>query len=331
MYYPQLVMQEAGYLMSQCEFNYFRKRYMEECDIVDGAKDGVIMNPEECTFDPGALVGDKVECDEEEVEISQVMAKIVRRIKEGPRTQFGESIAYGFDYGIAMDWVANTTINEHGLRAANHPEVEGCMIKNMLLKDASFNMSTLTSADYFALWAQASIQNDWISGDRAADLDRLRASGTKLLSWHGLIDQVIPYQNAQIYRERMENVMGGSKALDEYYRFFLVPGIEHCAGGPGAFPTKAMSQLIDWVEKGEAPKTLSAETIDEEGDLVTRDLCRYPGKLKYLGIGSPKRASSWGCVGVDDSEEDFADQSDGGLLDGLKQRILGLGMGLKVD
>ncbi|KAF2732502.1 feruloyl esterase B precursor [Polyplosphaeria fusca] len=330
-FHPNIVMKEAGFLMSQCEFNHFRKRLLDECDVFDGAKDGIIMDPEDCSFDPAALVGEKFDCDGTETEVTQVMADIVRKIQEGPRTRFGGRIGYGYAYGTTMEWIANITIKEDGQREPQYLGMDS-FIATLLVKDPTFNISTLSYSDYIALWAQANGEVEWLNGDRVPDLNVLRASGTKLLSWHGIADPVIPYQISKTYRERMEAVMGGSSALDEYYRFFLVPGVEHCAGGNGAYPAKDMEQLVDWVEKGEAPRTLFAEKIDEEGELVTRDLCRFPGKMKYLGIGDHKRASSWGCVGVDDSDdENLVDQADESFLGGLKDRLAGLGMGLKIN
>lgn len=90
--------------------------------------------------------------------------------------------------------------------------------------------------------------------------------------------------------------MGGPHAVDQFYRLFLAPGVDHCGGGAGPIP-KSLATLVDWVEKDEAPEVLEAETINARGELVTRDLCAYPGRSKYMGVGDGNRASSWSCVG----------------------------------
>ena len=41
--WPVVAMQEAGTLVSNCEFDWFASKALEECDILDGAKDGVIV------------------------------------------------------------------------------------------------------------------------------------------------------------------------------------------------------------------------------------------------------------------------------------------------
>lgn len=86
-FWPQLVMKEEGRWMSTCEFSYFRQKAMESCDMIDGVSDGVISELDQCDFDPLHLVGQVFYCeDDEEVEVTESMANIVRRIQEGPRT-----------------------------------------------------------------------------------------------------------------------------------------------------------------------------------------------------------------------------------------------------
>lgn len=91
--------------------------------------------------------------------------------------------------------------------------------------------------------------------------------------------------------------------MDSFYRLFVVPGMDHCSGGPGTCrfgqggssttappPTKEDAQhnillaLVDWVEKGVAPDELVG--TDEKG--AERVLCRYPGRSVWDGVG-------WGC------------------------------------
>ena len=128
--------------------------------------------------------------------------------------------------------------------------------------------------------------------------------------------------------------MGGAHEVDNYYRLFLAPGVEHCGGGIGPSPKDPLNALVDWVESETPPETLEAETADFNGELVTRDICAWPAKSKYMGIGDAKRASSWTCVGettrpstankpVDESR---AQQ----ILGGIVGRLEGLGLGLSI-
>ena len=125
------------------------------------------------------------------------------------------------------------------------------------------------------------------------NLTHLQSSGTKLLTWHGTSDPLIPYQSTVQYRKRVEMSMGGAHEVDKFYRLFLAPGVEHCAYGNGPVPVDPLSALVNWVESEQPPETIEAETVTYEGDRVSRDLCAWPGVTRYMGIGDAKRASSW--------------------------------------
>jgi len=80
-------------------------------------------------------------------------------------------------------------------------------------------------------------------------------------------------------------------------RYFEAPGVAHCHGGAGAFPTSALDSIIDWVEKGIAPPTLSARTFptDESEAVKGRILCPYPQVAAYMG-GDVNDAASFKCA-----------------------------------
>jgi feruloyl esterase len=49
--------------------------------------------------------------------------------------------------------------------------------------------------------------------------------------------------------------MGG---IDDFYRLFMVPGMNHCAGGAGPWQVDWLQVLERWVEHGESPAVLTA-------------------------------------------------------------------------
>lgn len=300
--WPIVAMNEAGTLISNCEFDWFASKALEQCDILDGGKDGTIGDPEDCVFDPFGLVGQKLTCSGREIKVTKAMADAVRRIHQGPTTPFGINYFPGLPFGTPSNVFLNVTVDTNGIRKLNDPAVLDVFPRTILLKDPNFDVSKVSASDYVALWVQASEEYGWSFNTDNPDLSAFRDTGAKLLTWHGITDPIIPYQNTVKYRQRVEREMGGSDAVDEFYRLFLAPGVQHCGLGPGAIPKDPLESLIDWVEKGEAPDTLAAETQDHEGYLVTRELCRYPRTPKYLGIGDINRASSWGCEGVDDDK-----------------------------
>jgi pimeloyl-ACP methyl ester carboxylesterase len=337
-FWPQLVMKEEGLWMSNCEFNYFRQKAMENCDMIDGVSDGVISEPELCDFDPLHLIGQIFYCEDKPVEVSRAMVNVVRRIEQGPRTPLKTSLWHGLTHGTSFDVLASTTTSTEGMRTPNPFPISTGFIQSLILKNNLFNTTRLSYADYMALWVQGNSEFGWLLDADKPDLTSLQTSGTKLLSWHGTNDPVIPYQSTVQYRKRVELLMGGANEVDKFYRLYLAPGVEHCAGGNGPVPTDPLAALVGWVEDGTPPETLEAETTTYEGDRVTRELCAWPGNARYIGIADPTRASSWSCHGgTERPEEDLAEEEDivglgraGQILDGLRDRLGSLGMGLTI-
>jgi feruloyl esterase len=89
----------------------------------------------------------------------------------------------------------------------------------------------------------------------SADLSRFAARGGKLLHWHGLADPVVPVADSLAYQSRVSHRVGDAA---RFYRLFLIPGVGHCGGGPGPDQIATQDAIEAWVERDEAPKTLSA-------------------------------------------------------------------------
>lgn len=292
-FWPQLVMKDTNTYLSSCEFDYFTQKNMEACDMLDGFGDGVVMDPSECALDLESLVGNKITCNGQKTKITASMVDVVRKIQEGPRSPLGAKIWYGLTPGTNYATLANITVSPDGVRS---PYPVALPMLDTLLLPVKFNLSSITMIDYFALWAQAAVQWGWTTATESTDLKALRDSGTKLLTWHGITDDIIPHEGTVEYRKRVQREMGGSGAVDEFYRLFLAPGVGHCALGRGPMPIDPLAALIKWVEEGEAPDTIDAATVNEAGEVITRQLCKWPAKPVYMSVGDPKMASSWDCV-----------------------------------
>jgi feruloyl esterase len=104
----------------------------------------------------------------------------------------------------------------------------------------------------------------------------------------------INYYNAVLARAKAD------PAVDQSVRLFMVPGMAHCGGGPGATHFDALGAVVDWVEHGVAPDKIIATTLtpnDSSGATVNpqRPICPYPSTAKYQGSGSTNDASSFVC------------------------------------
>ena len=93
-----------------------------------------------------------------------------------------------------------------------------------------------------------------------------------------------------------EQVKGRDPKADEYFRMFMMPGVLHCAGGPGPDTVDWAAAIDEWVEKGKAPDSLIAQKRTAAGAVTrSRPLCVYPQRAVYNGSGNPDDASNFSC------------------------------------
>ncbi|KAL2811586.1 tannase and feruloyl esterase-domain-containing protein [Aspergillus granulosus] len=292
--WPQVVMDTYRHYPSACEFQYLLNETIAACDSLDGVKDHIISDPFNCPFDPQALVGRSVKCSGKNVLISQNTAKIFQHIYDGPVGPTGRSLEPGLAWGTTPLYLASTlTLGDIGIGIDF--SLPAAWFSIFLEKNKSFNVSSITTDDFPDYLSQAWAEYGGLIGTSNPDLGQFRNHGGKLLTFHGLADGLLTAKNTLIYRGQVERVMGGSDTTNEFYRLFLAPGVDHCAGGNGPVPTKTLDALIAWVEQGKAPDILHGKYTDSTGTVVTRSICRYPLVAKYDGAGDPKKASSFSC------------------------------------
>jgi hypothetical protein len=198
-FWPQLIMKESDTHISQRKLAYFTKKRMEICDGLDGFAEGVVIDPGDCKFDPWSLVGNSFDCNGHTIKVISAMADAVRKIRDGPRSPPGAKLWHGPTAGTYYATLANISTSSEGVRS-------GILVALPLIKDVllhpNVTLSSLTLLDYFALWAQASVEWYWTMQTDSTDLTALRGSGTKLLTWHGITDDIIPHEATVQYCKR---------------------------------------------------------------------------------------------------------------------------------
>ena len=295
--WPQVVMAEEGAYPSKCELQLFTDTAIKQCDELDGVRDGVITNPDICHFDPYQLVGTHVVCDGETVEIAQSTAAVVEKMLQGPFSSFGEPLWHGLNIGAPLDSLANTTV-VNGKRIGYPLFVNKAWITYWLARNPGYNVNNMNYAEFEAFFSRSKSEYDEIIGTDNPDLSAFNHNGGKLIMWQGLADQLIFPKGTIDYRRRVERLMGGSSKVDEFFRLFLAPGVDHCAGGTtvGAVPSDVLGALVSWVEEKNIPDTLAAEIVDPTTTIkLDRIICRYPLIARYRG-GDVRKAESFDCV-----------------------------------
>lgn len=166
----------------------------------------------------------------------------------------------------------------------------------------TFTYPQLANATARGLALQASFAN--IDTDNP-DLSAFQGRGGKVLMYHGLADSLIKPAGSVHYYNRVLQQMGGLGAVQNFYRFYLVPGMFHGFSNGSAnrsanppLPTNAQlyQALTDWVENGIAPDRLemSSAVTAQEPVAKTYPLCPYPKKAVFTA-GDSKVTTSYAC------------------------------------
>jgi pimeloyl-ACP methyl ester carboxylesterase len=169
------------------------------------------------------------------------------------------------------------------------------------------------------------------------DLRAFNAHGGKLILAHGTTDLIVLPGQTIDYYETATRVMGGPQNTTGFFRFFLIPGMDHCSGGDGAWSVDYLTPLTRWVEQGHAPDKvigvhpklgaqfdyfgLDTDKFQPGEIAFSRPHFPYPLKAYYDGKGDPNLASSFTAalhplgkialsVQVSSSEGDRASASD---------------------
>ena len=122
--------------------------------------------------------------------------------------------------------------------------------RNVVVNDPAWDPATFNASSDLARAEQV---DNGAAKAMDPDLSAFIARGGKLITYHGTTDGLIPYGNSVNYYESVVAKVGKS-AAEESVRLYLVPGMDHCAGGEGAFAIDWLTPLENWVEKGEAPR-----------------------------------------------------------------------------
>lgn len=311
---------DAHPLLGVADLQLLHAAVMNTCDAVDGVKDGVISDPRDCHFDAASLLckqGTKGHC------LSAEQVSAIRAMYAGPSDPVtGAQIYPGYTLG------SEGIVVEPGQKLPGWTEYWANPLKPREPQ----------RADFFSYWVFANPAWNWWRFDWHADpaivtaaigpqvdaanpdLQAFADHGGKLIMFMGWADPVGSAFAAPEYYSRVEeltaNHMGvkdAVPAVQKYFRLYMIPGMGHCAGGPGPtnFSTATRDStppvrdathdmtvaLEDWVEKDEAPGSLiGTHYADKEKTTIAfqRPLCVYPAVARYIG-GDVKEATSFRC------------------------------------
>jgi hypothetical protein len=276
-------------------------RAMQQCDAVDGLRDGLIDDPRECSFKvtrdvPSCSAGNEASA----MCLTPAEATAVQKVYDGPQSR-GRTIFPGFMVGseavlprpngpATSGWLGLIAPAQPGGGAADFGLAEGTM-KYLVFQPPQAEWDFRT----FDFDRHPPLLGRWgeLANAKDTDLRDFRARGGKLLITYGWADAILqPLMGVDYYEKAVK--ANGRNGTD-FMRLFMIPGMAHCAGGLGPDQYDAVTAVIDWVEKGKAPDSLLASKIVNGAVTRSRPLCPYPQVARYKGQGSVDDAANFEC------------------------------------
>ena len=279
----QATLKDKASFLPPAKLRLLNRAVLAACDSLDGINDGLLDDPRRCRFDPATLLCPSGEDSPTCLTGPQVEA--IKKIYAGPTSPRTRAVIYpGLEPGSEPGWAM----------IAGGPEpfqIHYDHYRYIVHEDSTWDWHT------FDLDRDVALADQKDHGTLNAiepDLQRFESRGGKIILYHGWSDPFLAPGNTINYYESVATAMG--KATTGFIRLFLVPGMEHCRGGPGPNQFNALAAVERWVEAGIAPDRIIAQHVTESRVDLERPLCPYPQVARWRGIGSTNDASNFACV-----------------------------------
>ena len=303
--------------VTPAEFKLISSKIVAKCDALDGVADGQVNDVAACqtafnlqTDVPTCTGSRDGSC------ISAEQKSVLASIFAGPKNSKGEALYTGtwWDPGVAG---ANFASWHFGSPATRDAGAVAFIFTSPPSTMAAFNATTglqyalnfSMETDYPKMFATNATYTEspwsYMTPPNEADLSALKNRGGKMIVFHGVADGVFSPMDTAQWMDKLQSNHGNN--ADAFARLFMVPGMNHCSGGPATDQFDMLAPLVAWVEQGKAPDSVTAKARGAGANVVnaelpaswsanrTRPLCVYPKVARYNGTGDVESASSFSC------------------------------------
>ncbi|RYP08082.1 hypothetical protein DL764_002122 [Monosporascus ibericus] len=299
---------------------------LRQCDPQDGVVDGIVSDPFGCAFDFEALLCDASSSSSKSPPSAECLTAEQLETMRATYSDlvFDDDDDDGSGEGSVFVFPGLPLGTSPGFALGGFTQYGYGLFRYFVHNDTAWDYTGFSHRDV--------VKADEINPGRAAaddfnNMARFADRGGKVLMYHGAADSLISAGSSLFFHDAVEKAMassgrGGGAGVDDFFRFFLVPGMEHCSGSatapwyiaggsqglagtthsvPGFMDADhdVILAMMKWVEEGSAPEKLVATKFKDDnataGVQSQRPLCVYPRQAKYRGTGDVDRPENWEC------------------------------------
>ena len=298
-------------------------KVLERCDALDNLADGIVQDVRECqrAFN---LERDVPTCTgaRDGTCLSAGQKVAIGNIFSGAKDSRGRPVYSSFPYDAGhgssgtpfWEFIAPLILDSGAVGFVFGTPPQNPATFNPVLFSLTSDFDAMAASIFATAPPYTESGMSFMTPPHPTDLHELQRRGARMLVYHGVSDPIFsPDDTARWFtslgrpegRERGDDGRGGPAR--SFARLYLVPGMNHCSGGPATDQFDLLGPLVKWVEEGEAPEQVvaSARGPGNAGGANpevpaswaanrTRPLCAYPRVATYHG-GDPERAASFSC------------------------------------
>ena len=302
---------------TQAERQLVSKAVLGKCDALDGSTDGLVQDTTACqaAFD---LSRDVPTCTGERDGscLSAAQKTGIAKLFNGVTTASGTKVyaSFPFDAGLGTNgwasWKYSESLNRDSGAVAYIWQVPPTTESLASFNGPKFSLGSDIGALVSMINATSATYTEsalsFMTPPNPSNLSALKDRGAKMMVYHGTNDPIFSSDDTTAWYNALRAANSGDAS--QFARFYRVPGMNHCSGGPATDQFDMLAPLVNWVEKGDAPNSVTANArgpgnaAGVNADVPatwaanrSRPLCAYPQVARYNGTGDVESASSFSC------------------------------------
>ena len=277
---------------------FLYKEVMNQCDKDDGLMDNILADPWSCSPDLEALScknSNNLNC------FTRDELSVIEKLYRGAFLSDGIRASWGVPKGGELG-LMRYLLNKKGEVAQFEPLARDRLRYTWFDYDPGPKYSPVDfnlDRDYPRLFTKGFLQ-----APNNPDLSEYRTRGSKLILYQGLNDMLNtePLIN---YVNKAKRVTDKPYQTSDFLRLYLIPGMNHCRGGPGVDQFDWIQYIRNWVEQDRAPHTVIGYKLEPNSKqniswpiakkkiLKSRPIYDYPNTAQYNGSGDPNHYSNF--------------------------------------